>query len=92
MAFPAKKWRDRPNAYRVICGVGAVFNILMMMAANLVGFAVGLDGLKGLVQAIVGSKQGLGFMLAACGALFAGVQVMFELREGELRKGIKMKC
>jgi D-alanyl-lipoteichoic acid acyltransferase DltB (MBOAT superfamily) len=92
MAFPARKWRDRPNAYRVICGVGAVFNILMMMAANLVGFAVGLEGLKGLVQGIIGSWQGLGFLLAACGALFVGVQVMFEVREGELRKGIKIKC
>ena len=92
MAFPAKKWRDWPNAYRVICGVGAVFNILMMMAANLVGFAVGLDGLKGLVQGIISSWQGLAFMLAACSALFVGVQVMFEVRESELRKGIKMKC
>ena len=63
-----------------------------MMAANLVGFALGLDGLKGLVQGIIGSWQGLGFMLAACGALFVGVQVMFEVREGELRRGIKMKC
>ena len=92
MAFPAKKWRDSPNAYRYICGVGAVFNILMMMAANLVGFAVGIDGLKGLVQGIIGSWQGLGFMLAACGALFVGAQVMFEVREGEARKGIKLKC
>jgi D-alanyl-lipoteichoic acid acyltransferase DltB (MBOAT superfamily) len=92
MAFPAKKWRNRPNAYRVICGIGAVFNILMMMAANLVGFAVGLDGLKGLVQGIIGSWQGLGFMLVACACLFVGVQVMFEVREGELRRGINMKC
>ena len=92
MAFPAKKWRDRPNTYRVLCGIGAVFNILMMMTANLVGFAVGLDGLKGLVQGIVGSWQGLGFMFAACGALFVGAQVIFEVREGELRKGIKLKC
>jgi hypothetical protein len=30
----------------------------MMMAANLVGFAVGLDGLKGLVDGIVGSYSG----------------------------------
>lgn len=92
MAFPAKKWRDRPNTYRVICGVGAVFNILMMMAANLVGFAVGIDGLTGLINGIIGSWQGLGFMLAACGVLFVGVQVMFEVREGEKRKDINLKC
>jgi len=92
MAFPKSRWKDWPNAYRVICGVGAVFNILMMMAANLVGFAVGIDGLKGLAQGIIGSWQGAVFMLAACGALFVGVQVMFEHREEEKRHGIRMKC
>ncbi|KAI9810829.1 MAG: glycerol transporter [Pycnora praestabilis] len=56
--FPKSKWRDHPEAYRVICGIGAVGNILMMMAANLVGFAVGLDGLQGLVNGIVGSYSG----------------------------------
>lgn len=56
--FPKSKWSNRPDAYRVICGVGAVGNILMMMSANLVGFALGLDGLKGLVKGIVGSYTG----------------------------------
>ncbi|KAH0843761.1 Glycerol uptake protein 1 [Fonsecaea pedrosoi] len=92
MAFPASKWKNRPNTYRVICGIGAVLNILMMMAANLVGFAVGLDGLMGLVNGIAGSWQGAVFMLGACSALFVGVQVMFEHREEEKRKGIKLKC
>ncbi|EXJ72636.1 uncharacterized protein A1O5_03782 [Cladophialophora psammophila CBS 110553] len=92
MAFPASKWKNRPNAYRVICGIGAVINILMMMAANLVGFAVGLDGLMGLVHGIAGSWQGAVFMLGACSALFVGVQVMFEHREAEKRKGIRLKC
>lgn len=92
LLFPAKKWRDRPSAYRVLCGIGAVGNILMMMAANLVGFAVGLDGLQGLVDGIIGSWGGRVFLLGACGTLFVGVQVMFEVREGEKRKGIKMTC
>lgn len=56
--FPKRKWQNHKHAYRVICGIGAVGNILMMMAANLVGFAVGLDGLKGLVHGIVGSYSG----------------------------------
>ncbi|KAH0394940.1 glycerol:H+ symporter-like protein, partial [Aureobasidium melanogenum] len=42
LLFPAKKWKDSPNVYRWICGVGATGNILMMMAANLVGFAIGV--------------------------------------------------
>ncbi|KAI4167631.1 MAG: hypothetical protein LQ343_007049, partial [Gyalolechia ehrenbergii] len=53
--FPKRKWQSSPDAYRRICGVGAVGNILMMMAANLVGFAVGLDGLKDLLRGIIGS-------------------------------------
>lgn len=64
----------------------------MMMMANLVGFAVGLDGLKGLLAGIMGSYSGIGFLVAACAALFVGVQVMFEVREGELRAGIRLKC
>ncbi|KIW15913.1 hypothetical protein PV08_05963 [Exophiala spinifera] len=91
MAFPKSKWKNRPTAYRVICGIGAVANILLMMAANLVGFAVGLDGLMGLVHGIAGSWQGAMFMLGACGALFVGVQVMFEHREEEKRNGIRLK-
>ncbi|KAK7522706.1 MBOAT, membrane-bound O-acyltransferase family-domain-containing protein [Phyllosticta citriasiana] len=92
MAFPRRRWAARPTAYRVLCGVGAVGNVLMMMAANLVGFAIGLDGLQALVKAIFGNYSGLAFFAAACGALFVGVQVMFEVREEELRHGIKMKC
>lgn len=92
LAFPAKKWRDSPNTYRVLCGIGAVGNILMMMAANLVGFAVGLDGLQGLVDGIIGSLGGRIFLFAACATLFVGVQVMFEVRESEKRRGVSMKC
>ncbi|KAI9722666.1 MAG: hypothetical protein M1812_001597 [Candelaria pacifica] len=92
LMFPERKWRDSPNSYRIICGIGAVGNILMMMAANLVGFAVGLDGLQGLVRGIVGSFAGLVFLTGACTALFVGVQIMFEIRQHELRQGIQLKC
>lgn len=92
LTFPAKKWKDYPNQYRWLCGVGAVANILMMMAANLVGFAVGLDGLKGLVEGIVNSWGGRAFLLAAMATLFVGSQVMFEVREAEKRRGVNMKC
>ena len=92
LLFPAKKWRDHPNTHRWLCGVGAAGNILMMMAANLVGFAVGLDGLKGLVDGIVGSLGGRAFLLGVCVTLFVGAQVMFEVREAEKRRGISMKC
>ena len=61
--FPKRKWQSHKNVYRAICAAGAVGNILMMMAANLVGFAVGLDGLKGLVHGIVGSYSGESIIL-----------------------------
>jgi D-alanyl-lipoteichoic acid acyltransferase DltB (MBOAT superfamily) len=91
LLFPAKKWRDRPDAYRWICGVGAIGNILMMMIANLVGYALGIDGLKGLLEGIFGSTAGVALLAAVCGCLFIGTQVMFELREEEKRTGIKLK-
>ena len=56
--FPPKSWSGHPDLYRFICGIGAVGNILMLMVANLVGFAIGLDGLKGLVHGIVGTYSG----------------------------------
>ena len=59
----------------------------MMMSANLVGFALGLDGLKGLVSGIGGSLAGWGVLVGACGALYTGAQVMFEWREREKRGG-----
>lgn len=90
--FPAHRWRSNPTAYRVLCGAAAVANILMMMVANLVGFALGLDGLRGLLGGIAGSFAGVVYMVAACAALFVGVQIMFEIREGELRVGVRMKC
>jgi protein-cysteine N-palmitoyltransferase HHAT len=92
MLLPAHRWRAHPNAYRVLCGIGAVGNILLMMVANLVGFAVGLDGVKGLLVGVIGSYSGVAFLLLACMALFVGVQVMFEVRESELRAGIRLKC
>lgn len=109
--FPPAKWVSRPTAYRMLCCVGAVANVLMMMAANLVGFAVGLDGLESIVRAILhdwsgeqswpppGSEEGFTdgsagtlFLAMACSCLFVGVQVMFEIREGEKRKGVTLRC
>lgn len=92
MFFPAHRWRSHPNTYRVICGIGSVGNVLMMIIANLVGFALGLDGLKDLLSSLVGSYSGLAYMFSCCVVLFVGVQVMFEVREDELRAGINLKC
>ncbi|KAJ5081604.1 Glycerol uptake protein 1 [Penicillium alfredii] len=92
MLFPARRWRSRPTAYRILCGVGSVGNVLMMMVANLVGFALGLDGLKDLLNSLTGSFSGAAYLVSCCVVLFVGVQVMFEIREDELRAGINLKC
>lgn len=92
MLFPAHRWRSRPTTYRVLSGIGSVGNVLMMMIANLVGFALGLDGLKDLLASLTGSYAGVAYMISCCIVLFVGVQVMFEIREEELRMGINLKC
>lgn len=119
-AFPRRRWESRPTAYRMLCCAGAVGNVLMMMTANLVGFAVGLDGLESILSGIFhdfsgkffffgfsrprpfpsgfGTSadfvlcEGVLFLFTACAALFVGIQVMFEIRESELRRGISLKC
>ncbi|PBP23014.1 MBOAT family protein [Diplocarpon rosae] len=90
--FPRKRWEKNLTAYRVLCGVGAVGNLMMMMMANLVGFAVGVDGLKSIISGIFRDFSGIAFLLTAWCVLFVGIQVMFEVRESEMRKGIYLKC
>ncbi|KAK1974808.1 MBOAT family protein [Colletotrichum cereale] len=92
LLFPARKWEDRPDAYRRLCGLGAVANVLMMMIANLVGFAVGLDGLQSILYGILHDWSGVMFFMIACASLYMGVQIMFEIRESEMRRGISLKC
>jgi D-alanyl-lipoteichoic acid acyltransferase DltB (MBOAT superfamily) len=57
--FPRKKWLNHLTEYRMLCGIGGVGNILMMMIANLVGFAVGVDGLKSIVYGIFKDYSGI---------------------------------
>jgi len=90
--FPRKRWLNNLDAYRVICGIGTVGNLIMMMMANLVGFAVGVDGLKSIISGIFRDYSGLVFLVTASAALFVGIQVMFEVRESEFRKGTFLRC
>jgi D-alanyl-lipoteichoic acid acyltransferase DltB (MBOAT superfamily) len=90
--FPARKWEHRPNEYRILCGLGGVVSVFMMISANLVGFAIGLDGLESILRSIIHDWSGLLFLTTACLALYAAIQVMFEIRETEKRKGISVKC
>ena len=64
----------------------------MMMSANLIGFVLGLDGMKHLINQLINTVDGWKFTLFACICLYATVQVMFEYREEERRKGVERKC
>jgi len=57
--FPRRKWENNLTAYRVLCGIGVVGNLMMMMMANLVGFAVGVDGLKSIIHGIFRDYSGM---------------------------------
>jgi D-alanyl-lipoteichoic acid acyltransferase DltB (MBOAT superfamily) len=57
--FPRKRWINNLTAYRCICGVGVVGNLMLMMMANLVGFAVGVDGLKSIIHGIFRDWSGM---------------------------------
>ncbi|RYP54787.1 hypothetical protein DL768_000515 [Monosporascus sp. mg162] len=91
--FPRRRWEQRrPVVYRFIAAAAAVFNTFMMMAANLVGFAVGVDGLKAILAGIFRDSSGFVVFAGAFGVLFVGVQLMFEVRETEKERGIDLKC
>ncbi|KAI0187140.1 MBOAT, membrane-bound O-acyltransferase family-domain-containing protein [Astrocystis sublimbata] len=90
--FPKRRWEGRPTAYRMLCCVGAVANIQMMITANLVGFAFGVDGLRAILAGIFEHFSGWLFLATALLAFFVGVQAMFEIRESEKRRGINLKC
>ncbi|KAK7204414.1 MBOAT, membrane-bound O-acyltransferase family-domain-containing protein [Myxozyma melibiosi] len=90
LLFPAKKWASSP-LYRHMCALGAVANIYMMMIANLVGFAIGLDGVRDMIYDIFSTWSGIPYFIAISGVLFVGVQVMFEVRASEARRGINIR-
>ncbi|KAJ7490254.1 MBOAT, membrane-bound O-acyltransferase family-domain-containing protein [Mycena galericulata] len=89
--LPASKYGQEPW-YRHVCAVGAVLNMLMMATANLVGFAIGVDGMKFFAQQLFGTVEGLRFLIGASVCMFAAVHLMFEYREEEKRNGIIRKC
>jgi D-alanyl-lipoteichoic acid acyltransferase DltB (MBOAT superfamily) len=64
-----------------------VGNILMMMIANLVGFCLGLDGMKAMLHQIFSSADGLLFLTTVVFCLYVAAQIMFEIRESEKRRG-----
>ncbi|KAF4980697.1 hypothetical protein FZEAL_3365 [Fusarium zealandicum] len=90
--FPKHKWENNLTEYRMLCCVGSVVNVLMMISANLVGFAIGLDGMHSIIQSIAHDWAGVLFLVIACSCFFMAIQIMFEIRESEKRRGLVLKC
>ncbi|KAH0833403.1 hypothetical protein J3R83DRAFT_12509 [Lanmaoa asiatica] len=55
--LPQSKY-GRHTWYRHVCACGGVLNVLTMIAANLVGFVIGTDGILYMANQITGSFQG----------------------------------
>lgn len=53
--------------YRHLAAVGGVLNILMMMTANLIGFAIGTEGMSYMWGKMIGSWEGSSLSLCLCG-------------------------
>ncbi|KAI9094552.1 MBOAT, membrane-bound O-acyltransferase family-domain-containing protein [Phlyctochytrium arcticum] len=77
------------TGFRLAKACAGVLNMLMMMVANLVGFAVGVDGVKEMIHGIFYVKGGAIYVFSALFAMFSTVQLMFEIRQEEHRRGIK---
>lgn len=77
--------KTQPLLHRLLSGLGASTRIIMLMAVNLIGYSVGVNGFSGflghisrfrweLVETVVGA-----YIVLSCGA-----QLMFEVRRVEV--------
>ncbi|KAJ6261088.1 hypothetical protein Dda_3753 [Drechslerella dactyloides] len=80
--------------YRPLAAAGGALTVLTMCVANLIGFALGVDGMKHLIYdgIINAGWAGAAFLGGTIGCLFVGINVMFELREEEARRGLSLGC
>ena len=62
------------------------------MTANLVGFVIGLDGIQFLWSQLGGTAAGRWYLVGATAVLFVGVQLMYEYRAEEIRRGVLRNC
>lgn len=67
--------------FRHLCALAAAFNIFAMMAANLTGFAFGVEGLTHLVKQLTSGISGFISLVISIVGFFAAVQIMFEIRK-----------
>ncbi|KAJ3331155.1 glycerol transporter [Kappamyces sp. JEL0680] len=65
-----------------ICALGGLVSIWMMITANLVGFAVGIDGIQEMGSQLL-QLSGLSFVVLVSTSLFSFVHIQFYVRAGK---------
>jgi len=90
---PGKVYGDRVW-YRPLAALGAVGNMCLLFIANLVGFALGVEGVKALIMdgVVRNGWAGVGLVVTVVIACFSAVQLMFQVRAAEERRGIFLGC
>lgn len=78
--------------YRHLAALGCTINIWMMMIANLFGFCLDKDGMLNLLRDLFKTVDGFSFLVGSTISLWIATQVMFERRQGELRRGVNVRC
>eukprot|EP00850_Spirogloea_muscicola_P023893 SM000402S15221 [mRNA] locus=s402:32308:34203:+ [translate_table: standard] len=68
--------------FRVCCAFGGAFSIAGLMSANLVGFVIGVRGIKIFLGKLLVAENA-GLVLAIAGSFYISAQLMLEVREGE---------
>ena len=63
-------------AHIYVCALGGLFNIVVMMAVNLIGFAVGVDGILVMLSGIA-KIEGMAFILSIMFSLYSFVIVQY---------------
>lgn len=71
--------------YNELVAIGASLNIYLMMIANLVGFGVGIEGTKLMLQQVF-RQGGHLFILSTFLVFYAAANMMLEIREAENRR------
>ena len=72
---------EGPNAEIVESLAGASY-IFVLMAVNLIGYSVGLNGVGQVVETMM-TREAVYFMFGSVWAFFCGVRLMFEIRSIE---------
>ncbi|KAI9296225.1 MBOAT-domain-containing protein [Neoconidiobolus thromboides FSU 785] len=85
----SKKWKHK-SYYRYLRAIGGTLNVLMLMTANLVGFAIQRDGFYLLLGQLV-NFQGLFDLFLFLSFLYVDVQCMIEIRNQEFRNEAELK-